>query len=161
MPSNLEVPWFRAEVKKDRMWPVQSFYTEPGEREGCACSHCCQTKIRGAIGWAGITPILGDWMTNASPDSDSMLKKEKKKKQLQHRTEAPCKSQKLQQLHNIRIKTSYVNFFKDIYFISYQQLSFQSNLWHFIIKMQFYTISNLNLTEKRHCLVIRVSDNAT
>lgn len=39
------------------MWSDQSFYTEPEEREGCACSCCRQAKIGCAIGWGGVTPI--------------------------------------------------------------------------------------------------------
>lgn len=67
-------PLIRAKGKKDRMWCVQSFYTEPEEREGCACSCCCQTKNKGChwLGWHN--SYRGDWLRSASRHTDSMVK---------------------------------------------------------------------------------------
>lgn len=100
---------------------------------------------RDAIGWGGIIPTRRldgkcitrqiAWLKTAAPQTEAA------------------------EIYNtcnnvIRADKPISIFSKTFIFISYQQLSFQLNLWH------LNNISNLNLTEKRHRHVIQVSDNA-
>lgn len=102
-------------------------YRTRGEGGMCIALVVCQTKIRGAIGWGGISPMEAiGWQVHHWTQIAWI------KKQLQHMTEARLSYQ----LQLWRIQTSQFQFFRRQYFISYQQL-LSNQMWHFNIEIQF------------------------